>query len=645
MSDQSHGPLDERPIQPPVPGPYDAVADSVTEPVTVPSAELETEPLAASPPTNPAASDVPPPPGPIAASPTPQPPISWSGSEQAATPVVTRVQAVSVRRGRRSGLRWGIALLVVALVAGTASAAFYLMSGSALASPLRAYAPSGSLAYVELRADLPGNQRAQLGTFLSHFPGFADQANLDAKLAEALDRIIKGATNDAHDYSSEIKPWFGGQISIVVPKLPSMTAFARPGGAAYVTVTDATKAKAYLDQFMKNNPPSAEMYQGVTLYIVGAGAYALDGSVLILGDTETVRGSIDAARHTGGKASIADDAGFKSAIASVSGDWLVFMYANLGAIAAASNGAMPSLPPGMPNFQACSGQQGAAALAAITWEAVALRAEGSLLRVEVALPSGGMIPTRAKTASRLATRLPATTIVQYDIRDLGKTLLTVLNNCRTDPVIANALKQADQAVAALGGWDAMLGWIGDADLVATRDGGSVAGGVVVQATTPEGASRIVTQVRNLIALAGSSTGVKTTEEEYAGTTITLVRQSDSSATPGFPGIAFAVRDDLVVVGWGDAFVKAVLDAKAGSSLADQERYKQAMGLVGAENSGQAYVDIAAVREAIEAIVPDGPGKDRYLKEYEPYLAPFDVTAASGTIDGQVMKGQFVLTVK
>src|ERR1051325_2646769 len=149
-----------------------APADDITRPhqaITGPGAAT---PGAATPP-------VPPP-----AAPVPSAPVAWGDPDLTAPVTTMPVTAVAVRGGPRSRLRWGIALLVVALVAGSASAAWILMSGGSQTSPLRAYAPAGSLAYAEIRGDLPGDQRAQLGAFLSHFPGFADQSNLELKLSE-----------------------------------------------------------------------------------------------------------------------------------------------------------------------------------------------------------------------------------------------------------------------------------------------------------------------------------------------------------------------------------------------------------------------------------------------------------------------------
>ena len=109
---------------------------------------------------------------------------------------VARVEGVSVpliqpvRPPRGGRARWAIALvatLVVVLVAGGLVA----FAGAGAASVGPAYAPSDALLYMDVRGDLPGDQRQQLATFMAHFPGFADPSSLQTKLDQALDKLVE----------------------------------------------------------------------------------------------------------------------------------------------------------------------------------------------------------------------------------------------------------------------------------------------------------------------------------------------------------------------------------------------------------------------------------------------------------------------
>ena len=147
---------------------------------------------------------------------------TWSPPEEVTTPVPAAPVALAGDRPPvRSRLRWGIALLVSLLVVVIAGGAFYLVTAATPTSALLADVPGDALYYVELRADLPGSQRQALAELLSGFPGFADRSQLDAKLSESVDKLLLRATDGKYDYSTQIKPWFAGQLAVAVPNLPA----------------------------------------------------------------------------------------------------------------------------------------------------------------------------------------------------------------------------------------------------------------------------------------------------------------------------------------------------------------------------------------------------------------------------------------
>jgi hypothetical protein len=562
------------------------------------------------------------------------------------TPPTTPVLTGSPQATLRSRLRWGVALLVVALVAVTAAAGFFLLSGRAAASPMLAYAPSGSVMYAEIRGDLPGDQRQQLGAFLSAFPGFADQSTLDDKLTETLDRLVRAATDGKHSYATEIKPWWGGAIAIDMPELPD-SASERDAfrGAAYLTVTDGAKAQAWLHDQLDGATTSSETYGEVQLTVIAAGekkikaAYGVDGSMLLVGDVDSVKASLDARRHQSGRSSLADDANVRQALAALPADNLVFGFVdNARMLAWSRTMSQRAGAAAMPDLSACT------AFGATSWAAFTLRADGKTLRMDSIQPASKERPKVTTASSRVASRLPASTIVQADVHDLGAVLLGTLDACRTVPEIAKTLTEIDKTVGAIGGWNGLLGWIGDTDIVIIRDGTTVGGGVVGIAADKAGAARTVTQLRNLLVLSGS-TQITIRDEDYGGTTITTISPSDAKLLGASVSVALAIRDDLVVIGIGADFVKHVLDVRAGASLADQDRYRQAIGRVDSANERQFYIDVNAVRSAIESAAPTGTVPKDYRTEYKPYLEPLDLVAGSTATKEDMVRATFVLIVK
>ena len=130
------------------------------------------------------------------------------------TPAAPQAPAAPSTR-RRSGLRWLVALVGVAVV--LAASARRRLAGrgpSVHVGGPRLRAGRQRRSTPKLRLDLPGDQRQKLGNFLANFPGFKDQSQLEPKLDEALDRLVRSATNGKPDYTTKIKPWFGGQIVV-----------------------------------------------------------------------------------------------------------------------------------------------------------------------------------------------------------------------------------------------------------------------------------------------------------------------------------------------------------------------------------------------------------------------------------------------
>src|SRR5215211_1802510 len=197
--------------------------------------------------------------------------------------------AEPVRTGRRAGgsrLRWGVALLVTVLVIAVGAAAVLLLTGQSTPSTIVGYAPKESVAYGEIRLDFPGDQKQQLGQFLSKFPGFADQSTLDVKIDDVLDRVVRAATNDKQDWTTRIKPWFGGELGFALGALPMPGQPNDARGLLMLSVTDAARAKAWFDEITSDLPKSTSSYNGVDLTVAGAdgkhGAMGIQGGRVML---------------------------------------------------------------------------------------------------------------------------------------------------------------------------------------------------------------------------------------------------------------------------------------------------------------------------------------------------------------------------
>ncbi|MBF6604415.1 MAG: DUF3352 domain-containing protein [Chloroflexi bacterium] len=585
------------------------------------------------------------------------------GQPDGAAPSPTVVPVVVVG-GPQRRLRWTVALVVAALVAVAAAGAFIVAGGASGPSTVARWAPADSVIYAEARFDLPGDQRSQLGSFLAAFPGFADQSTLDAKLAELYDRIIRAATNGGHDYSTEIGPWFGGEVAVASSAAPSAGDASGTGGTSAVrrgvllaTVTDGAKAASWIASIARatGTPPTTVTYGGVDLTIVGSADHAVaagvDGSMLIVGDVGTVHAIIDA--H--GAGGLAMTTPFIAALAALPGDHLAFGFVAVGRLAG-----------GLGSVAARCG--GAAASHIPAWSAVAVTASGGHLVADAAMPapatastagtSGGApaLPPPTDRVSSLASRLPASTVAVLDVHDIGAGIERMVAGLAADPACAAGVATITGVLDRVGGLASFTSWLGDAAVVVTHDASGTGGGLVIglpDTASADVAAGKLASLRNIVALTGGAATVTTTD--HAGTTITTIDFGALDSllpTTGLPTslpagvhgrLSYAIHGGLVIVGLGgDAFVPAILDTTSGSSLADQPRYQTAMSAAGSANVTSSYVDLRAAIDAVAAALP-ADRQASYTRDVKPYLDPLGGAAVSIQI-GDVLHARFVLTL-
>ena len=123
--------------------------------------------------------------------PTGAPAPAASDTETTAVPVPTStIQPPTAPKPGAGRMRTLVAAGLIALVVASTAVATLVLTSSQTTSTVLGYVPADSVAYGELRLDLPGDQRQNVAEFLSKFPGFADQAALDTKLDEVLDRLV-----------------------------------------------------------------------------------------------------------------------------------------------------------------------------------------------------------------------------------------------------------------------------------------------------------------------------------------------------------------------------------------------------------------------------------------------------------------------
>ena len=252
------------------------------------------------------------------------------------------------------------------------------------------------------------------------------------------------------------------------------------------------------------------------------------------------------------------------------------------------------------------------------WVAGAVRAKDGAFVMESRSPHLASAGPATNAESKLPGVVPPTTVFLVEGHDVGKTITSVKDQLAQVPELKEPIGQLDDALAIVGGSEAVTGWMGEAGVAVTLDGEDIAGGLVIVPNNAAAAAKLLSQLKAFIQLGGAQAGLSVTEEDYNGATITVI---DLSGLAGLAGgmtafaspvptdlkLAYAVTDQVVVIGIGTDFVKSVIDASAGESLADTERFSTALTQAGQEHSALFWLDVAATRDFVEGMVPARTG--------------------------------------
>jgi hypothetical protein len=375
-------------------------------------------------------------------------------------------------------------------------------------------------------------------------------------------------------------------------------------------------------------------YAGTTLYTLGSGtsasAYALTDQNLIVGTVDGVKASLD----TKTNGSLADNASYQSAMKSFSGDSLARFYIDTADYVHSTVDAYDSM---MQAFGSGSSPMPTLPISASdvpAWVAGSIRAESDRMVVDIVYPRMTDLGI-GNHASRLASVLPADTVGITEIHSIGKLVDYGLNTIDAKVPGNASVQSVKEALATIGG----LSWIGDGVAAVTKDGSAYGGGLVVEATDASTASSKLALLTNLAALTSGTTHVTSRTETYKGVDITVLGvPSGLSAQP--VEVAVATKDNLIVAGYTDAFVKAVIDTTPSTSLSSQSDYSTAMGAAGTSNEGSFYVNVPALEDAIgQSFSPT-----QWASAYKPYFDHVGGIAGS-VVDGDTVIMRLVVTAK
>ncbi|HET9435759.1 MAG TPA: DUF3352 domain-containing protein [Candidatus Limnocylindrales bacterium] len=555
-----------------------------------------------------------------------------------------------------SRARWlvggGVAVAAVAVIAIAA-----VMLGARPLPEVLKYVPADAAVVVELRPELPGDQRQQLGNFLAHFPGFDDQSILDDKIDEALERLFESGSSGL-DYGTQVEPLLDGPMAVAVtgPGLEAMMGGASDGDGFLLAAT--TDGAATCESIFEATEVAATHRDVEIRTVAGEVACAIHDRYLLAGTVATVRAALDARLDNAG---VDTNDRYTDARGRLEGDQLATAFVDGSAMAGVFDSTFEMFGQSMPE------------LADDFWLIQGLRVEDDALVVDAygpampstTLPSGA--PSTAPAAeSRFAAVLPADTLGYVEVHGVGASVARAIAGMAADPDQAEALAQLQTAIAALGGAENLTGWIQELGLAVLPTDDGVGGVLLFRGTDAAAAEARVAQIRNLLVIASVGTDITVRDREHGDVTITTVDLGDLSSlleglgglggvpgAPTVPGLPddelalefeLAVRGDLVVIGFGAGVVERVLDSSSSSSLATTGTYGRAVQLAGATNDMQVYLALDSAMGLVTTFLP-ADERTMFEEELEPYLEHVAGVALTSRTSSAGSHTRIVFTVK
>ena len=548
-----------------------------------------------------------------------------------------------VRRQSASRLRWVAALVVSLLVLGGLAVVFILANPPAAAggvSALARYAPANSALYVELRLDLPGDQRDAVISFMRHFPGFADPGSFDQKVSDTLDQLLRAGDGDL-SWSEDIEPWFGGQLVFFAGELEGGQGTPQSGTAVL-----SVKDRAALDRFMEKEGVAstydASEHRGVTIWtgrLAGERtSVAVTGDALLISyRIEDMHAALDVS--AGERNGLTDEARFSGAMSKLLGDRLLGLYLDGEAITEMMGG-VPLTGGRLPGLEQAPG---------IVVGQLRAEAQHMLLEMRLLPRAGQSLPVLPQNrSSTLAAQFPADAVGYAEMRDLGQGVkqfvsqfLGVMGGGNGDPFPPPDIEQFLGAPP-----EDFLDFLGDAALAVSADGDRYGGGLVAE-LTDEGVARqrlerLVTSLR-LMATFGGGLPLTIEEEDHGGVTLTVLRleEIDGDEVP-FSSISLAIANGRLLLGVDD-FVTEALDRTAADSLAGSASYARALTAAGETNGGIFYLNMAEIRAIVEREA--GQRERGQMDEFWPFFETFTQVMGTVSSDGDELVTRFLLFVE
>jgi hypothetical protein len=502
---------------------------------------------------------------------------------------------------------------------GLAVVASYLFLFSAAADRASRAVPADTALYVNVYLQPSAGQQMNLFGLVGKLEGFGDPAALEGKIDEVAQRLLGQA---GIDYLADLRPWLGTQVAFAAaPGAPGST----PDELLLAAVKDPAAARVAVPRLFAGLEVSLtpDVFRGHDVMLSEGTSYALLDDLLIVASTpDRLRSALEADADVA--PALADAPAFATAMRDVPGDHLASVYLDLPRAL------------GLAELNDVGGFSSAAM--AITADADGLHLRGSAgFALDSASDSARAAFALGTRTSTLADWMPADASAEAVLFGVAQTFDDLEASLAEEDAFAPAGEALNQlrAIASLG-----LGINLDRDVLPLLDGAAgVAlrsldadgphGQLLLQPRDPEAARAALDRMRSSLA----DRGARVTTAQVAGASVTTID------VPQIGTVAFAMADDVVILGLDPDDVGAALEAHAASrTLGDDERYRGAFELAGSRAGNEFWADVPGLVDALAAVVDPGT-------EVRDILHQIGELAISATANDDRLEINGVLTVE
>ena len=512
-----------------------------------------------------------------------------------------------------------ILVTLIVLTTATLAAAGCGNDDGSSSSGAAAVAPAGSLVYGEVTLRPEGDQKAEIETLISKFPG---EGSARERIGSLMQTLFSEADTKL-SYEEDVEPWLGDDAGFFVS---SLDLEGEDAAAALLLATDDEgAAEDAIEKADDGEPAREETYEGYDYRVFAEddGAVGVVDGWVVLGNPAGFKAAVDTAE---GGDPVEDDDTFQETREDAPEERLGFFHLN------------------GPRFYEAIQRSPAAGMLGGAFRqlfqeplAATFNADADGARVEGTIPASLLagFPVVGE-GSGAAGELPADAWLALAQPDLGKTIQGYLDLFAGAAGGTELLEQQFRSETGLDLQEDVISWMGDWSLFVRGTSVDELNGALTIETTDEAASgRFINAVARLVREnAGPDMTVRRLELGGGGEGVTVTGPELDQPLHLFQ------RDGTVVAAYGDDAAREALDPA--DTLGDSPAFADAEQALGGDYTVSFYVAIPPILELAES---EGAASDEDWQEAKPYLEPLDAVVGGARKEGDTVHSAFGITVK